>query len=712
MILGTEIMSRCDYGRARWKGTYFFPSQIAFPGRIETAKLPAGMADESEPMVAGETPAGQGAGVAWSRTERLIPAALIVLLTLAAYWPVVRGEFIWDDPLLVEKNPLVTHTLTLKTVWFRTDFPLSVIAFWLQWLAWGKNAAGYHTVNILLHALNSIFVWRLLAKLNVRGAFLAGILFAVHPVCAASVAWISELKNTFSLPFFLTSIWCYLEAEETKPENHASRTTNQAWYAFSLLAFVLALLAKTSTVMLPVVLLGCAWWQRDRIEKRDWLRTIPFFALALAFGLMSIWFQTHQTFTTGRVQTENFWERLAGAAMAIWFYLGKAILPISLNLIYPRWQIDGANPLSYLPVVVLCAVFFICWKVRRTWGRAALFGFGYFVVTLFPVLGLFDMYFLAISRVSDHFQYLPLIGIVGLAGAVINWGGSRTIFSRAKPVLGATLAVALSFLTVQRAKVLATDETLWRDTLAKNPTAWPAHNNYGCILAERNKMDDAITHFQASIRYKPNNAQAHCNLGKAWAQQGRLTQAEAELRTAVTLKPKEPEFHRSLAYSLGAQGKRDAALAQLRQAADLDPNVRGRLELASMLHQSGKDREAVPEYGRVLEAEPLSVEALNNLAWILATSGDDSVRNGVEAVRFAEKACQQTQNNDATTLGTLAAAYAEAGRFAEAVTPAEKAARLAAAAGNSRIAAVNAQLMQLYRAGKAYHEKLPEPRKP
>jgi tetratricopeptide (TPR) repeat protein len=327
------------------------------------------------------------------------------------------------------------------------------------------------------------------------------------------------------------------------------------------------------------------------------------------------------------------------------------------------------------------------------------------------VLGFFDMYFLAISRVSDHFQYLPLIGIIGLLAGAIYWV-PRMRTNGAELLIDTTLIVALIFLTVQRAKVMANDETLWRDTLAKNPSAWSAQNNLGSILAEQNKIDQAITHFRVSLEHNPNNAQAHGNLGKALTLQSKLPEAEAQLRAAIALKPQEPEFHRSLAYALGGQGKTDAALGQLRQAADLEQNVSTRLELAGMLHQLGKDREAVAEYRRVVATQPLSVEGLNNLAWILATSADDSVRNGSDAVGFAQKACQQTQNQDAMTMGTLAAAYAEVGRFTDAAATAEKTARLAAAEGNSRFATINTQLMQLYRSGKPYHEKPPAIRKP
>ncbi len=640
------------------------------------------------------------------RNRHSLPVATIVLLVFVAYWPAFHAQFIWDDPLLVEKNPLVTHTLTLRTVWFRTDFPLTVVGFWVEWLLWGKSAAGYHLVNILLHAVNSVLVWQILARLRVRGAWLAAMIFAVHPVCAASVAWVSEFKNTLSLPFFLLSAMFYLhQGSKERLDQHATHNTQRAFYALSLLSFLLGLLAKTSTVMLPIVLLGCAWWQNGRISKRDWMRTGPFFAMAFAFGLMSIWFQTHQTFTTGKVQAESFWGRLGGAGMAIWFYAGKAVLPLNLNLIYPRWNINALSLLSYLPLLFLCGLFVLFWKFRHSWGRPALFGFGYFVVTLFPVLGFFDMYFLAISRVSDHFQYLPIIGVIALIAATLDLGASKIRVRGAELLISVTLLVGLSFLTTQRAKIMATDERVWRDTLAKNPTAWPAHNNLGCILAAQNKLDDAIPHFVASLQMNPENAQAHCNLGKALMLQGRLKEAEGHLRTAIMLKPREPEFHHSLASALAGQGKSDEALTQLREAADLDKGVGMRLELAGWLHQSGKNREAVAQYNRTLAADPDSVEALNNLAWILATSSDDSVRNGPQAIQFAEKACRQTQNKDPMPIGTLAAAYAEAKRFPEAVATARRAADLAAATGNAQFAEINRQLAQLYLAGKAYHER-------
>jgi len=172
--------------------------------------------------------------------------------------------------------------------------------------------------------------------------------------------------------------------------------------------------------MLPAVLLGCAWWQRGRVVRQDWLRAAPYFIFALTFGLLTIWFQSHQAMGGTAVQTESFWGRLAGAGFALWFYLGKALLPLNLNLIYPRWHLDAASPLSWLPLLLWFGLLGLCWRFRRGWGRHALFGLGCFTLNLFPVLGLFDMYFLALSRVSDHFLYLPLIAVLALAAAALK----------------------------------------------------------------------------------------------------------------------------------------------------------------------------------------------------------------------------------------------------------------------------------------------------
>ena len=564
---------------------------------------------------------------------------------------------------------------------------------------WGNNPAGYHIANVLLHALGCVLLWRVLARLKIPGAWLAAAIFAVHPVAAASVAWISEMKNTLSLVFCLSSFLLFLISEERQAV--ADKTKAALFYFLSFGAFLLALLSKTSTVMLPVVLLGCAWWRHGRLTRRDWLRTAPFFALSLLLGCATIWFQHRVIIVGDPVQTENFFGRFAAAGKAIWFYLGKTILPIDLSMIYPRWTIDQTSALSYLPAILWLGVLALCWKFRqRIWGRAALFGLGCFTVTLFPALGFLSMDYLVISRVSDHFQYLPMIALIVLFAA----GLSRWLPAQMLAPVATVVVLVLSFGTFPRAEIIARNETLWRDTLGKNPNSFTAHNNLGCLLAGQNKLPAAIQEFETTLRLRSQNAPAHCNLGRAYAMQGDFVRAESHFESALKIKPTDAEIQQAFALALLQQGKVEAAIEHLRAAVRVEPGNESRQHLAGLLHQTGQHREAVVQYREVLKREPDSIETLNNLAWMLATSPDAIARNGADAVQFAEQACRLTDHKKAGMVGTLAAAYAEAGRFAEAVTTATKAAELADAAGDAQFAEANRQLLSLYRAGRPYHE--------
>jgi len=631
-------------------------------------------------------------------TRRSVAAgAALGLLVLAVYLPSLRGGFIWDDQLLVQQNPLVQGELNWRSIWFSTDFPLSNLALGLEWRAFGQHAAGYRLVNVLLHVGSCLLLWRLLARLKIPGAWLAAALFAVHPVGVASVAWISEIKNTLSLPCYLASLWSYLAAEDDHETGGTRRARRK--YLLALATFLLALTAKTSTVMLPVILLAGAWWRRGRLAKSDWLRTAPFFALALTFGLLTIWFQKHQTLASFALPPESFATKLAGAGMAVWFYLGKALLPLQLSAIYPQWEINPQTATAYLPLLLLIGLAAGCWWSRRSWGRPGLFALGCFVVSLFPTLGFWDMYYLVFSRVSDHFQYLALIAPVALVAAGLSAVGRKALLRN----VGILLVTGLSLLAAQRARVYATDAALWRDTLAKNPGAWNAHNNLGCLLAEQNDLAGATEHFVASLKLNPRNASAHCNLGRALLLKNNFPAAETHFRSALEIKPDHRDTLKAYGEALGSQGRNAEAVKLLRAAVRLKPDTETRLQLAPLLPGVGRDAEAVVELRAVLATRPDSLPALQNLAWILATAPDEKVRNGLAAVRLAERACELTQHKEARMLSALAAAQAEAGRFAEAATTAQQAIQRAQATGEVGFARVNGQLLRLYQQGRPYH---------
>ncbi len=667
-----------------------------------------------------------------ARGRLALGALVIFALVLAAYRPVLPGSFLMDDWRMVKAdNPIVNGDFGPFSIWFQKEWPLSWLVLWGQWLAWGPHPGWYHAVNMLLHGVSAVLLWRLLAGLRIPGAWVAAAIFAVHPVCVNSVARIAEIKNTLSLCFFLASLWLLLpeldpiaitplsdslpatrgERENTELSSNRIDTVNSNptlsafRYGLSVLAFVLALLSKTSTIMLPLVLLAFVAWNRGRITFRDLLRAGPFFILALAFGLMSSWFQKHQQLAGMTLQPETFWERSALAGRVFWFYLGKALLPLNLNLAYPQWKVDATAPASYIPDFLFCAAVFVCWRFRRGWGRHVLLGLGIFAVTLFPVLGFFDSQFLTRWRVSDHLQYLPLIAPVTLAVAGMAFLLPTTVFR----CLAAALIGLLSMLTFQRAHVFASEENLFRDTLAKNPAAWGIQSDYGVILAARKNYPEAVEHFVASLQANPNNPDAQSNLGQALALEGKLDEAEPHYMAALKIKSDDPVTHRRFASLLMRQGRNREALAHLRMALALSPkpDIKLRLDYANLLHQTGDLRQAVAQFRRVVLLQPDSVEALNNLAWLLATASDDTVRDGGEAVQYAEQASRLPPVKGMCVPGTLAAAYAEAGRFSDAVATAEKAVEDETAAGEERFAAMNRQLLNLYRAGQPFHEPPP-----
>ena len=673
----------------------------------------------TENNLAAETGGGQPVPAGWAarclggKTFRWLgPGLALFALVFCAYLPVLPGNFIMDDQRLVTSdNPLYNGEFTPRNIWFQTDFTVSTLGFWLQWLAWGQNPAGYHAVNMLLHGLSAVLLWRLLRRLQIPGAWLAGALFAVHPVAVNSVARIAELKNTLSLPFFLLSLraWLQYESAVLYREPAAGRKpahplAGVLWYQLALLTFLLALLSKTSTVMLPPVLLLLAYWQRRRVTLKDAWHVTPFFILAGVMGLMSVWFQKNQALLeAGQTLAPTGWAvRLATAGKVFWFYLGKDLWPLHLCLTYPAWHTNPATLTAWLPVASLVPVPWLCWRFRRYGaGWLALGGFG---LALFPVLGFFDSQFLVRWQVSDHLQYLPLIFPVSLVAAGLATGLKR----KGLPVAAGIMIGGWLVLAHQRAGVFATEEALMRDTLARNPAAADAHNGLGTILARRKEYAEAIAHFTTAAGYQPADGFIQQNLGQAFAMQGRLNEAAEHYQMALKARPGDPVLREQYAQVLVQQGQSRPAMVQLQAAIIFQkqtPPVRLRTQLAGIYYQTGHFRRATAQLRLAVLAETNSVEAWNNLAWILATCPDPRVRDGAEAVRCATQADRFAHSQSSTCLSTLAAAKAEAGRFEEAAVTASRAMQMQEAAGQAQMAALNRQLLALYQSGQPYHDQ-------
>jgi protein O-mannosyl-transferase len=590
----------------------------------------------------------------------------LILFVILAYIPVWKAGFVWDDATILTANPCIVGPLGLKEIWTTSAAgicPLTLTTFWVEHALWGLNPLPYHLVNVLIQGLNAVLLWRVLRSLRVHGAWLSAALWAIHPVAVESVAWITEMKNTESGFFFLLSILFFVRWVRAKELNGQIRG---GWnYTLSLLFATLALAAKSSTVILPVVLCLCAWWMEGRLSWRNVARTVPIFLMAIAASTLSIWTQGLQLTSTVDPQWVRTWpERLAGAATAVWFYLGKLLWPHPLITIYPRWQIDAGQWVSYLALLALIVILSILWLKRWPWSRACFFAFAYFLAALLPVLGLIDNSIFRLSLVFDHLQYLASIGPLALAGAGLARLSDFVIPKN--PALRSSLCVCLLLIlgmaTWQRTLAYKSDETFWTDTLAKNPDCWIGHNNLGNVLFQNGHVDEAIAQCQWALEIKPNYAEAHYLIGLALFQRGQVDDAVAHYQKAVEINPNYAEALSNLGLALFQKGQVDDAVAHYQKAVEITPNyVAAHYNLGNALFQKGQLDEAIDQFQKVVEIKP-GAEARFNLGNALLQKGrlDEAADQFLKALEMNPDSLQTHYN--------LGVALAQKGELDESMT--------------------------------------------
>ena len=600
-----------------------------------------------------------------SRHREWLLGLCLVAATIIAYLPVWHAGFIWDDDYHLTNNPCIVGPLGFKEIWTSSAalyYPLVLTSFWVQYPLWGFNPLPYHLVNIAMHTTCGLLLWWVLRCLKARGAWLGAALWTLHPVQVESVAWITELKNTQSCLFFLLAIRFFLKwraAGELAGQRGSERD-----YALALLGSALAILSKVSTVILPVVLGLCWWWMEGRWRRRNWLRLAPFFLISAVASGWTIWEQKFHSGANGPAWAQTWIERLVIAGKGVWFYLGKLLWPHPLMFVYPRWAIDASRPAAYLPVLAAAIGLFVLWRNRNGPMRTVGFAFAYFLVSLFPVFGFFNIYFFRYSFVGDHFQYLASIGPLALTAAGLTTG-LRFLEKKSpfwKPALYGMLLVALGGLTWRQSGMFRDNETLWRTTIARNPDCAMAHNNLRFILRQRE-----------AVGRKPHDAEYYNTLGNTLLEKGEVDEAIISFVHAIILKPDDAEAHGNLGNA--------------------------------MLRPGQSVEEAITYFQAAIKLRPDNAPFLNNLAWVRATHAQARFRDGQEAVQLAERACQVTGSKEPRMLGTLAAAYAEAGRFEEAVAASEKASVQALALGQQTLALKSQEMLELFKARQPFREK-------
>jgi len=586
-------------------------------------------------------PSTPAPGPAWKRAW--LPAAILVAAIFLAYARVWHAGFIWDDDDHLTHNPCIIGPLGFQAIWTTSRavyYPLVLSSFWVQHALWGLNPLPYHLVDVALHAACGLLLWRLLLRLHAPGAWLGAAIWALHPVQVESAAWITEQKNTQSCLFYLLAILFFLRWLEASRSPNAATATGfprARNYCAALLCATLAILSKSSTVMLPVVLGLCWWWmdRRWRMSNAFWLA--PFLMVSGAAGAWTIWEQKYANHALGAEWSQSWPQRAVVAGKDIWFYLWKLIWPHPLTFIYPVWNTDTSHPSAFLPLAGVVCALFLLWLARNGPLRPVFFAAAYFVISLFPVLSFFNVYFFRYSFVGDHFQYLASIGPLSLAGAAIASAANAANAEKSivYPVVSGALLVILGMLTFLQCGVYYNIETLWRCTLADNPNAWIAHFNLGDILVRQGRLDEAVAEYREHLRLMPSSEEGHGNLANVLLLQGRLDDAIVEYGTLLQIDPDSAEGNGDLSAALLRQGRVDDAIAHAQKA----------VELARYTDDSGQG------------------------------------------------------HNDATMLRILAQAYGKAGRYPEAIQTAQMALQRADSQSNGPLAAALTRELAAYQAG-------------
>jgi len=533
----------------------------------------------------------------------IVHGALLILISLVVYLPVIRGGWVWDDDVLITANPLVRSVGGLPGIWrgeINPDyFPLTSTLFWLEARAWGINPLGFHLVNCLLHGGAVILAWRVLARVGAPLPWLAALLFAVHPVSAGTVAWIAEGKNTLSMLLMLAGMLEYLRWRDTGSTQWLPYTAALVWY-------LLALLSKTSAVTLPLVLLLCDWWRGRSFSRRDVLLLLPWIALSGLFGAITILFQRARAIGGAEVQIGGPYARLCAAGKALWFYAIKVLAPIHLGIIYPQWTSHRVPGWDALPALLILLAFAAAWRWRRTrWGRGFLFGAGCYVLLLVPVLGLVKMYYLVFAPVADHLQYVAMPALIALAvGAVSDLARSAGVAWVAPWALGATAAL-FGTLAALHCAVYKDQASLWQFAVEENPSSFEAQNGYALVLAEEGRLDDAVGHFREAIRLKPSFLKSWLNLGSVLYREHRLDEAIQAYREAVQVEPRFADSHFALGNLLLEKGSLLDAANEYEEVIRLNPNNSdAHQNLGVILQRAGRIDDAINEYRTASQLSP------------------------------------------------------------------------------------------------------------
>jgi tetratricopeptide (TPR) repeat protein len=650
-----------------------------------------------------------------SRLAHFALCGAIVVLIGIVFGQTLSYDFVnYDDKTYVYGNPLVSaglsiHGLSRALVDTQTNnwHPLTLISHMIDCQLYDLKAGGHHFTNVFLHAIAAVLLFLWLRNITGRfwsSAFVTA-LFAIHPLRVESVAWIAERKDVLSAVFFFLTLGAYIRYARAKSFGR---------YLTLSILFACGLMSKPMLVTTPAVLLLIDYWPLNRDQRsevrgqkskiRIWLHLVaeklPLFALSAASSIVAFALQVQSTKSVGQLP---FSWRLQNALVTYVTYIWQMFWPANLAVFYPHpddrlglWQVALAAGL-------LIATTWIVFTLRQN-RPYLLVGWLWYLIMLLPVIGIVEV---GLQGHADRYTYLPQVGLY----IALTWlAGDISASLRYRKEILATVeigaVIVLSACAWKQTTYWRSSETLWTHTLAVTTDNDVALTNLGTSLMERGQLDDALSYFQSALAIRSRSEHSHYNLslalihdstGNVLARKGRLNDAIAHFRQAIELRPDFPDAHYNLGTALFQKGDLDGAIAQWRTTLSIHPYDAGaHTSLGNALVQKGLLREAVDHYERALQSDPDSILPLNNLAWVMSTGPDDSLRNNEVAVQLATKANQLSKESNPVFIRTLAAAYAQAGQFEIAIETAQRASEQANAQGAHDLALQIQEDVDLY----------------
>jgi Flp pilus assembly protein TadD len=649
-----------------------------------------------------------------SRLAHFAVCGVIVVLIGIVFGQTLGHDFVnYDDKIYVYGNSLVTaglslHGLLRAFVDTQTNnwHPLTIISHMIDCQLYDLKAGGHHFTNVLLHTIAAVLLFFWLRNITGKGqsgsdgssGFVTA-LFAIHPLRVESVAWIAERKDVLSAVFFFLTLAAYVRY---------TRARSFGRYLTMSILFACGLMSKPMLVTTPVVLLLLDYWPLNRVQKfnakiwRDLIvEKLPLLGLSLGSSIVAFALQVQSTESVGQLP---FSWRIQNALVTYVTYIWQMFWPADLAVFYPHpddrlalWQVT-------LAAAFLIAITWVVFALRR--GRPYLLvGWLWYLIMLLPVIGIVEV---GLQGHADRYTYLPQVGLyIALTWLAADVARPLPYRKEILATLGTAIVIVLSGCAWKQTTYWRNSETLWAHTLAVTTDNDVALTNLGTSLMERGQLDDAFSYFQRALAIRSRSEHSHYNLslalihdsvGNVLARKGRLDEAIGHFRQAIEFRPDYPDAHYNLGTLLFRMHDLDGAIAEWRTTLSLHPNDPGtNANLGNALVQKGLLREAATHYEVALRSEPDSPVALNNLAWLLSTGPDDSLRNGAWAVELARNLNRVSKQNNPFFIRTLAAAYAEAGQFDAAVETAQGASELANAQGQHDLAVQIQDETNLYR---------------